>query len=189
MHWKKWASLSELSPKKFVCGFCGNKVGADRGFFHSEKGFTAYIYICPNCGQPTFFDWGGDQHPGPMLGREIANLPNDIKDVYLEIRESIKNDCPTAVILLGRKLVMHIAVNIAKAKEGESFTDYIDHLQKSNYIPPKAEKWLDYMRKLGNEKNHEIKIGSEEEAKKILTFIEMLLIFIYEFPAEFNEEE
>jgi hypothetical protein len=37
---------------------------------------------------------------------------------------------------------------------------------------------------LGNEKNHEIKIGTKDEAAKILKFIEALLIFMYEFLEE-----
>lgn len=185
--WQCWDKLSDLSPKEFICGFCGQKVACHKGYIHSGEAYDAFIFICPNCGRPTFFDWDGVQHPGPSLGRKIENLPDDIKTIYFEISESIKNNCPTAAILLGRKLIMHIAVNVAEAREGENFTDYITHLQNSNYIPPKAEKWLDYMRELGNQKNHEVKIANIEEAEKILKFIEMLLIFIYEFPAEFEE--
>lgn len=36
-------------------------------------------------------------------------------------------------------------------------------------------------------KNHEIKIGTKDEAEKILKFIEALLIFMYEFPSEFPD--
>ena len=38
-------------------------------------------------------------------------------------------------------------------------------------------------RKRGNEATHEIKLMSQTDAKELLTFIEMLLRFVYEFPA------
>ena len=82
---------------------------------------------------------------------------------------------------------MHLAVDIAKANEGLSFAEYVGHLKSSNYIPPNGDKILGYIKDLGNEKNHEIKIGNEEESQKILKFIEGLLIFIYEFPSEFED--
>ncbi len=181
MKWNKWDNLLELEAGKFICGFCGDKIAAHRGYFyHDERGNTACIYICPSCGRPTFL-YEGIQFPGPLLGRRIKKLPPDIKIIYTEIQKSIQNNCFTSAVLLGRKLIMHIAVNVAKAKEGENFIDYIEHLKKVGYVPPNTDEWLEYMRKLGNEKNHEIKIGKSEEAKKILNFIEMLLIFIYEF--------
>jgi hypothetical protein len=60
----------------------------------------------------------------------------------------------------------------------------VEHLQSAGYIPPNGKAWIDYVKKLGNEKNHEIKIGTAEESSKILKFIEVLLIFIYEFAQE-----
>jgi len=184
--WQHWENLKNIEAKEFICGFCGNKVASAHGFFYNDSRLILRIYICPNCGLPSFF-YIDEQHPGPLLGRQIENLPEDIKKIYIEIRESIKNKCFTAALLLGRKLIMHIAVDIAKAKEGESFKKYIEHLKNSGYIPPNGEKILNCIRGLGNEKNHEIRIGKLEEAEKILKFIEILLIFIYEFSSEFEE--
>lgn len=186
--WQKWVDLKDIEAKEFICGFCGNRVGSAKGFFYGESYPILRIYICSNCGLPSFF-YGNEQHPGPLLGREIKNLPDDIEKIYIEIRESIKNKCFTAALLLGRKLIMHIAVDIAKAKEGESFKKYVEHLKNSGYIPPNGEKILNYIKDLGNEKNHEIRIGKPEEAEKILKFIEILLIFIYEFSSEFQDSQ
>ncbi|MBI5356669.1 DUF4145 domain-containing protein [Candidatus Collierbacteria bacterium] len=182
--WPDWQGLLQLNPQSYVCGFCGDKVGSDKGYFH--KNFSARIYICTNCGRPTFF-YSQMQYPGPMLGKTILNLPIGIERIYYEIRESMKNDCYTAAILLGRKLIMHIAVDVAQAKEGESFKDYIKHLASSNYIPPNAGRLLEYLKNIGNEKNHEIKIGEQEEATGILKFIEALLYFIYEIGEKLDE--
>jgi DNA-directed RNA polymerase subunit RPC12/RpoP len=170
----------------YICGFCGDKVGSASGYHHSGVGAT--IYICTNCGGPTFF-LGDDQYPGPLLGRNIDKLPDDISEIYREIRDSIQNGNFTAAQLLGRKLIMHLAVDVAGAKEGDTFVSYVSFLKQAGYIPPTGDKWIDYVKKMGNEKNHEIKIGKKEEAEKILKFIEVLLIFIYEFAGEVDEEK
>lgn len=161
-------------------------MGAHKGYHNSSNG--AAIFICPNCGAPTYFV-NNKQFPGPLLGRNINKLPQDISEIYREIRESIKVSNFTAAQLLGRKLIMHLAVSVANAKEGEAFVKYVDYLKQAGYIPPNGEAWINYVKELGNEKNHEIKIGTLEEAEKILKFIEVLLIFIYEFGEEIKEEE
>lgn len=189
MRWSGWRQLSDLDSKEYTCGFCGKEVGTNHGYFHEGSGPLTKIYICTNCGSPTFFDQQGNQHPGPLLGRNIENSPSDINEIYREIRESIKDSNYTAAQLLGRKLIMHLAVSVAEAKEGETFVQCVDHLQSEGYVPPNGKAWIDYVKKLGNEKNHEIKIGTAEESSKILKFIEVLLIFIYEFAQEIEEKQ
>ncbi|AKM82631.1 TPA: DUF4145 domain-containing protein [Candidatus Berkelbacteria bacterium] len=183
--WNAWLQLSSMSPREFICGFCGKDVGSDHGYFSQTHGGIS-IVICTNCGRPTFFE-NNSQTPGPLLGRSVKHLPSDIKTIYQEMRSSIKEKNYTATLLLGRKLIMHTAVDLAGAKEGETFAAYVDFLKCKNYIPPNGEKWLKYIKDLGNEKNHEIKLGTLEEATKILSFIEMMLIFTYEFPNEHEE--
>ena len=77
---------------------------------------------------------------------------------------------------------MHIAVN-AGATAGESFVSYVNFLVANHYAPPKSTDWIDKIRSHGNEANHEIVLKSREDAEEIMTFLEMLLKFIYEFPA------
>jgi hypothetical protein len=185
-NWSHWQQIGNITSKEFICGYCDCKVGSNHGYFNSARPNDELIYICTNCGLPSLF-FNLNQYPGPALGRIIKNLPEDVGQVYKEIRDSIKNASYTAATLLGRKLIMHLAVDIAKAVEGLSFAEYIDYLKKSNFIPPNGDKILEYIKNLGNEKNHELKIGKKEEAEKILRFIKGLLIFIYEFPSEFNQ--
>lgn len=189
MNWNTWQRLENLSAKAFTCGYCGKEIGTTHGYHHEGSGPHTKIYICTNCGCPTFFNQEGAQNPGPLLGRNIENLPSDISEIYREIRDSIKVGNYTAAQLLGRKLIMHLAVSVAGAKEGETFVQYVEHLKSANYIPPNGETWINYVKELGNEKNHEIKIGKIDEAKSILKFIEVLLIFIYEFGEKIKEEK
>jgi hypothetical protein len=77
---------------------------------------------------------------------------------------------------------MHIAV--AKGdKPGKNFIEYVEYLSTKGYVPPDAKTWVDHIRTKGNEANHEIVIMSEEEAKDLISFAEMLLKLVYEFPA------
>jgi len=76
---------------------------------------------------------------------------------------------------------MHIAVD-QKAKEGLSFLDYVEYLANNGFVPPNGKRWVDHIRKKGNEANHEIALMSQDDAKDLVSFAEMLLKFIYEFP-------
>ena len=77
---------------------------------------------------------------------------------------------------------MHIAVSKG-AEENKSFASYVDYLSDNNYVPPDAKAWIDHIRKKGNEANHDINIMPKEDAEELISFIEMLLKLIYEFPA------
>ena len=80
---------------------------------------------------------------------------------------------------------MHIAVEQG-ADSGASFISYIEFLSEKGFIPPNGKDWVDSIRKRGNEANHEIVIMDKEVALEMITFSEMLLRFIYEFPAKFD---
>lgn len=82
-----------------------------------------------------------------------------------------------------RKLLMHIAVEQG-ADEGKSFMSYVGYLDENHWIPPNGRGWVDAIRKNGNEAAHEIVIAAEDDAKLLLDFVEMLLKFVYEFPAK-----
>jgi hypothetical protein len=91
----------------------------------------------------------------------------------------------TAATLLCRKLLMNVAVSEG-ADPGEHFVVYVKYLDTNGYIPPKGKPWVDRIRDLGNIATHEIKITSETEAEQALTFVEMLLSFIYEMPGRLS---
>ena len=75
--------------------------------------------------------------------------------LYEEARNNMKVMSFTSVGLCCRKLLMHIAVNCG-AEENLKFIDYINYLDKNNYIPKNAKMWVDIIRDKGNEANHEI---------------------------------
>ena len=80
------------------------------------------------------------------------------------------------------KMLMNIAVQQGAA-EGMKFIEYVSFLADKGFVPPNGKHWVDHIRKKGNEATHEIAIMSEQDAKDLIAFIEMLLRFIYEFPS------
>lgn len=85
-------------------------------------------------------------------------------------------------VMACRKLLMHIAVEKG-APEGQSFKQYVDWLVANHYVPPGGEGWADQIRARGNEANHEIDLLEQHAAEQILSFVELLLKFVYEMPA------
>lgn len=181
----KWQNISnDLPPKNYKCGCCNHPISSEKGFKGHVPGQSSiihYIYICYNCSAPTMF-YDGKQLPGSKLGIQI----NHIKDVEIEKLYDEADSCYsvgsyTASIMCCRKLLMSIAVANGAA-EKKNFITYVNYLNKEGYIPPNGRAWVDSIRKLGNEANHEIKLRTEAEASLMIKFIEMLLRFIYEMP-------
>ncbi len=63
-----WDRISTLPPRAYVCRHetCRQAVESDRGwpFLMHDQYETWFIYICPRCQRPTFFDHYERQQPG-----------------------------------------------------------------------------------------------------------------------------
>lgn len=174
-----WQHTQPITSRRFTCGYCGNVVASTSGYF-TNKSTTDRIFICPHCDKPTYF--GDRQVPGVAPGVEVANLPSDIQALYKEARNCVAIGSYTSAVLTCRKLLMNIAVS-QKAEPGRSFVSYVEHLASSGFVPPNGKGWVDHIRTKGNEANHEIVLMGKEAAEELISFSEMLLKFIYEFPA------
>ena len=184
---QNWYQQQKVENRSFVCGFCDDKVASDRGYKIGKIGDGSGsqiggIYICPNCHGPNFLTPGSDWYPGQNVGRNVKNIPTSLKQLYDESRRCAKEHCYTASVLLCRKMLMNIAVDQG-AKENLAFVAYVNYLSDKGFVPPNGKKWVDHIRKKGNEATHEIHMMMFDDAKEILFFVEMLLIFLYEFPS------
>jgi len=181
-----WRSLQPLPNKAFKCGHCGERVSSDRGYRvgRNPDGSGPHIggsYICPNCVGPTLI-MPGVQFPGPPMGNAVARVPADLDQLYKEARDCARAGCYTASVLLCRKMLMNLAV-AQGAAEGSTFLRYVEYLADQGYLPPNGRHWVDHIRLKGNEATHEIAVMNETDAEELITFTEMLLRFIYEFPS------
>lgn len=176
-----WVDLTKISSKKYVCGHCNSLIASELGYYDKTSPIIRKIYICPHCEKPTFFEHDSPI-PGVAYGNEIESIDDeDTQRLYNEARNCCSTASYTASVLCCRKLLMNIAVSKG-ADENLPFIRYVEFLAEKNYIPPGSKEWVDHIRKKGNEATHEIAIMKKEDAEELITFIEMLLRIIYEFP-------
>ena len=64
----------------------------------------------------------------------------------------------------------------------KGFVEYVEYLAAKGYVPPNGQGWVDHIRVKGNEANHEIRLMKKSDSEELISFSEMLLKFIYEFP-------
>lgn len=177
----QWPRSSNLPPKSYICGYCERLTGVSVGF-DSKPPWTSLIYLCGFCNQPTYFDAANKQYPAPKLGNPVNEAPQDLVLLYDEARKAASVGAYTAAVMCCRKLLMNIAVTEG-AEEGKNYHFYVNYLEDNRYLPPNSKDWVDAIRLLGNEANHEIEPKNQTDALLAVTFAEMLLKFIYEFPA------
>ena len=177
-----WQNLQAVQAMKFVCGHCGQKVASERGWYATiPEGGNAWIYVCPYCGEPSYFH-GERQVPGVAFGNAVDSVPDGIATLYAESRNAYSVSAFTASVLASRKILMNIAVEKG-ANENLRFIEYVEYLAERGYVPPDGKDWVDHIRRKGNEATHEIQLMSSGDASELISFVEMLLKFIFEFPA------
>lgn len=184
----RWANTETLESRSYICGHCDQSIGSNTGYAGKNGNYNYWrIYICHRCNRPTFFDDEHKKIPGSPYGRKVDNVPKEVDSLYNEARDCTSVNAFTASVLCCRKLLMNIAVSKG-AKEGLNFTEYVEYLSDKGFVPPDGKEWVDHIRKKGNEATHEIAIMKREDAQELITFLEMLLKFIYEFPASIKKK-
>jgi hypothetical protein len=183
-----------------TCGHCGKDVGAE--IVHAD-GITSSALAaatvdlpvgvalwlrCPVCGEGSVRTKIGPRkpsviYPGARPGRDIPNLPRDLDAAWGEARSAYSVGAYTAAEMMCRKILMHLAVDVAKGKPGKSFVQYIDDLESSGYIMAGLKPVVDQVRDRGNKANHELPASTEQDSRTTLTITQHLLIGIYELPA------
>ncbi|TCO73710.1 DUF4145 domain-containing protein [Chromatocurvus halotolerans] len=184
-----WANASNLGSKGYRCGYCGINVASSLGFVAADsiEGRYAEIRLCSHCAKPTFFH-GQSRCPDVAPGNEVDHVPDGVYALYQEARNAAAANAYTASVLASRKLLMNIAVSQG-APEKLRFIEYVDFLADGGFIPPNGRGWVDHIRTKGNEATHEIVLMEREGAAELISFSEMLLKFIFEFPARVPIEQ
>ncbi|MEE6297192.1 DUF4145 domain-containing protein [Georgenia wangjunii] len=90
--------------------------------------------------------------------------------------------------MLCRKLLMHIAVTHGLAPKNPkgwapTFADVVGHLESEGLITKKMRPWVDRIKDVGNEANHELEPVSADDALDVATFTQQLLILAFEMDA------
>jgi hypothetical protein len=123
----------------------------------------------------------GIQYPGVAFGEPVKGLPPDVQALYDEARGDMAVPGYTSGVLVCRKILMHVAVELG-ALPNLKFVEYVDYLWDNHHVPVNAKGWVDHICDKSNEANHEIVQMSREEAEQLISFTEVLLKLVYELP-------
>ena len=165
-----------------TCGNCGLRVAATVVNGQTGGGRTAWLK-CPNCDEGSVRTRSGLVFPISPAARQITGLPNDVEIAWREARVSHAVGAYTASEIMCRKILMHIAVDVAGSAPGRSFVEYIDDLDAAGYVMKGLKATVDLIRQRGNIANHELPATSEDDSKMTLGITEHLLEGIYELAA------
>ncbi|MCR4399425.1 MAG: DUF4145 domain-containing protein [Syntrophomonadaceae bacterium] len=184
-----WSGATRISSRAYTCGYCGLEVASSFGYEAVAKTMVgaatqkaAFIRICPHCSRPTFFE-GNMRVPAAMFGRHVSKVSDPgVAAMYDEARRCIGCGAYTAAVMCCRKLLLHVAV-AQGASPDMPFHECIDFLAQRHFIPANVREWADRLRAAESEASHEIAIMSEDDARVLVSLVEMLLTIVYEFPA------
>ncbi len=119
---------------------------------------------------------------------EPEHLPGDVQRTWVEVRGCLAIGATTAAVMLCRKLLLHMAVQSGlpakNAKErSPSFEECVLHLQTEGVVTKAMQPWVDRIRVVGNEANHELTQLTPEAAMDIAQFTLQLLRLKFELSA------
>ncbi|WP_435742894.1 DUF4145 domain-containing protein [Microbacterium sp. PMB16] len=139
---------------------------------------------CINCKLAVAVN-GGMASPAQKPLRVPSGLPSDEEAVWAEIRECLGVGAYTASVMLCRKLLMHVAVaHGLPAKNGSDFAPNFkqctDHLLKVGIVTTRMQPWIERIKNVGNEANHELSPVGKDSALDVATFTMKLLELAYE---------
>lgn len=163
-----------------TCGNCG--VSTDARVVNSGVGLVTFL-VCTSCQDGSVKIKDGTVYPAAAAGGSVKGLPEDVDRAWREARKTHAVAAYTASEMMCRKILMHLAVDVAGSKEGEKFAQYITDLDNAGYITEGMKSVVDQVRDRGNIANHELPHSTEPDSLKTLAITEYLLRGIYEMAA------
>lgn len=182
-------------------------ISASYAFYKSDD-IAYFAGACPSCGGLQFLviavTIGEDQYwlrciacriglvrnhgvtvPAERPLRIPAGLPEDVAEVWREIRDCLSIGAYSAAVLLCRKLLMHVAVEHGLPAtddrgRGPNFMECVEFLFDQEIVTRRMRPWVDRIREVGNEATHKIDTISEQSAIDVATFTQKLLELGYE---------
>ncbi len=124
----------------------------------------------------------GAVYPSVPAGASVKGIPKDVEDAWREARTTHAVAAYTASEIMCRKILMHLAVDVANAQPGKKFIQYVDDLDAAGYITKGLKPVVDKIRDRGNIANHDLPASTEADSLTTIAITEHLLRSIYELP-------
>lgn len=144
-------------------------------------------FLCSSCRQGSVLNFDVVEPPSRPL-RTPVGLPESDLAVWEEARGSLGVRAYTGTVMLCRKLLFHTAVNKGLAEKkanghAPGYMEAVRHLEKVGVITAVMRTWVDQIKDIGNDANHELNPITEKQALDVATFTEQLLRLAYEMEA------
>jgi hypothetical protein len=142
---------------------------------------------CPVCGFGAVMN-NAELAPAAKPLRDPAGLPPIDATIWAEARTCLGVGANAAVVMLCRKLLFHIAVAHGLEPKNDkdrapSFYAAVEHLETTGIITTMMRPWVDRIKDIGNDANHELSPIGTDQATDVATFTQQLLILAYEMKA------
>jgi hypothetical protein len=148
-----------------------------------HRGSEAVEWLrCPACLDGILRTSDGAVWPPAPIATPIANLPEDVAHAWKEAQSAHAVAAHTAAEMMCRKILMHLAVDVANGKPGGTFVSFIEDLDKAGYIGTGLKPVIAKVKDRGNTANHELPASTEQESLTTLKITEHLLRSVYEIP-------
>ena len=130
----------------------------------------------------------GDIYPSQRPLRVPIGLPPEDSVIWDEVRSCLGAGAHVAAVMLCRKLLFHIAVANGLDPKDEtgwapSFVQAVNHLERVGIFTSRMRPWVERIKEVGNDANHEITPVSKGLAMDVATFTQQLLVLAYELDA------
>jgi hypothetical protein len=164
------------------CGNCQEWGAAEVRASDEDSHFGTILWLqCPACSEGSVRLRNGAVYPSAPAGGNVRNLPADVQQAWQEARVAHAVAAYTAAEIMCRKILMHLAVDVAEAAAGETFASYVDALDSKGYITTGMKPTVDTIRQRGNVANHELPASTEHDSLTTLGVTEHLLNSVYAF--------
>lgn len=111
-------------------------------------------------------------------------LPNNVKNIYLETLEAMKNNCKI-LAGVGLRAIIEATCN-SLSISGKNLQQKIDELSNAKYITKKDSERLHSIRFLGNDSVHDMDVPSQDKLLIALEVVEHLIKDIYLLDIDMN---
>lgn len=161
--------------------------------------------VCRHCNQGVVVieeEWIGDQpsrlglsrggevnfrgiHWWPLPQSKLSNdIPAEVSNIYYEAVITYYAKAPRATAVMLRRTVEAIVVNLGETKG--SLAQRLQNLSDKNILQSSLSDWAKEVRLIGNQGAHYDPANevTMEDATQLLTFVQELMKYIYELPAE-----
>lgn len=186
------SSNDDASWTRQPCGHCGGDqmfVIARTRPGNTESDQRPYVewLRCVNCFRGVVRN-GTTNSPGvkPLDTPDVLTGLEAI--AWAEVRACLSVGATTAAVMMCRKLLFHIAVGHGLPEKNEkgrapTFDQALQHLEDEGVVTKHMRPWVEKIKLVGNEANHELPSTSPEEAMDVALFTRQLIRLAYELPA------